>query len=134
VDDSGEADFIGIQDAINNASDGDTILVHSGVYYENVVVDKSVTLKGIGNPIVDASGEGSAITLIAGGITLEGFNATNAGNSLRDAGIVVTSNDNSIAGNNVSNNSFGIYLGSYRNNIITGNNANNNYCGIRLWQ
>jgi hypothetical protein len=36
VDDDGGADFIRIQDAINNAKDGDSILVYSGVYYENV--------------------------------------------------------------------------------------------------
>ena len=46
VDGSGDANFTGIQDAINDASDGDTIIVHSGVYYENVVVDKSVTVRG----------------------------------------------------------------------------------------
>jgi nitrous oxidase accessory protein NosD len=78
VDGSGGADFTGIQDAINNASDGDTILVYSGIYYENVVVDKSVTLKGIGYPVVDANGSDSAITLTADGITLVGFNATNS--------------------------------------------------------
>ncbi len=58
VDGSGGADFTGIQNAINNAKDGDTIVVYSDVYYENVVVDKSVTLKGIGHPVVDAGGEG----------------------------------------------------------------------------
>jgi parallel beta-helix repeat protein len=78
VDDSGGADFTGIQEAINKASVGDTIIVHSGVYYENVVVDKSVTLKGIGHPVVDANGSGSAITLSADGITLVGFTATNS--------------------------------------------------------
>ena len=77
----GDADFTGIQEAINNASAGDTILVHSGVYYENVVVDRSVTLKGIDHPVVDAGGEGSVITLTADGITLEGFTATNAESS-----------------------------------------------------
>ena len=70
VDGSGDADFTGIQDAINNASDGDTIIVHSGIYDENVVVDRSVTLKGIGHPVVDACGEGDAIRLTADGITL----------------------------------------------------------------
>ena len=71
VDDDGGANFTVIQDAINNASAGDTILVYSGVYYENVVVDKSVTVKGIGQPVVDARWHGSTVTLTAEGITLE---------------------------------------------------------------
>jgi pectin methylesterase-like acyl-CoA thioesterase len=54
VDGSGGADFTRIQDAINNASAGDTILVYSGVYYENVYVNKSITLRGIDQPVVDA--------------------------------------------------------------------------------
>jgi len=121
VDASGGADFTGIQDAINNASAGDTILVYSGIYYENVVVDKSVTLIGTGQPVVDAGGKRHAITLAADGITLVGFTATNA-SSFRHAGIMVTSKNNTITGNNVSNNSrAGIYLSSSSNNTITGN-------------
>ncbi|HID19861.1 MAG TPA: hypothetical protein EYP28_02825, partial [Methanophagales archaeon] len=87
VDGSGGADFTRIQDAMNTASVGDTILVHSGIYYENVVVDKSVTLMGNGQPIVDAGGTGNAITLTASGIILEGFNVTNSGSSISDGGI-----------------------------------------------
>jgi parallel beta-helix repeat protein len=136
VDGSGGADFTGIQDAINDASDGDTIIVHSGVYYENVVVDKSVTLKGIGHPVVDAGGEGSAITLTADGITLEGFTVANSGSrwSESDAGINVNSNNNTITGNNVNNDWCGISLSSSSNNNITGNNVSNNVRGgISLW-
>jgi parallel beta-helix repeat protein len=131
VDGSGGEDFTGIQDAINNASDGDTIFVHSGVYYENVVVDKSVTLKGIDQPVVDANSSGRAITLTEDRITLVGFNATNSGSSGSDVGIKVTSNNNTITGNNVSNNGVGIGLYySSNNNTITGNNVSNNGVGI----
>ncbi|MGB3458025.1 MAG: alpha/beta fold hydrolase [Halobacteriota archaeon] len=132
VDGSGGADFSVIQEAINNASMGDTILVHSGVYYENVYVNKSVTLKGIGYPVVAANGSGSAITLNADGITLEGFNATNSGSMWECAGINVISGNNTITGNNVRNNEYGgIYLAdSSNNNSITGNTFVNN--GLRI--
>ena len=123
VDGSGGANFTGIQDAINNASDGDTIIVYSGIYNENVVVDKSVTLRGVGQPVVDAGGEGDAIRLTAYGITLVGFNVTNSGSSGSDVGIKVTSNDNIITGNNViNNNEEGIRLWSSSNNKIYFNN------------
>mgnify|MGYP001039313996 CR=1 FL=1 len=42
----GPADFPTIQEAINAANDGDTIFVHGGIYYENIVVNKSVSLIG----------------------------------------------------------------------------------------
>ena len=137
VDGSGDADFTGIQEAINNASDGDTIIVHSGVYYENVVVDKSVMLKGIDHPVVDAGGEGRAITLTADGITLVGFTATNSGSLWqdKDVGIKVISSNNTITGNNASNNNRGgIRLSDFsNNNNITGNNVcNNNQESIHL--
>ena len=121
VNGSGGADFTGIQDAINNAKDGDTILVYSGVYYETVVVNKSVTLKGIGHPVVDAGGEentignvvpieveeavseilrelgvfNAVITLTEDGITLVGFNATKTYRQF-DTGIVAMSDNNTI--------------------------------------
>jgi parallel beta-helix repeat protein len=135
VDDSGGANFTRMQDAINNASVGDTILVYSGVYYEKVYVNKSVTLKGIGYPVVDANGSDSAITLTADGITLVGFNATNSGKSQNDAGIKVNTSNNNITSNNVCNNGFGIYLASSsNNNTISGNNVcDNNRDGIRIY-
>ena len=134
VDGSGGADFTGIQEAINNASDGDTIIVHSGVYHENVVVNKSVTLKGIGQPVEDANGSGSAINITAEGVTLEGFTATNSGSSRSDTGIKVNSSNNTITGNNVcNNNGDGISLRDSSNNTISGNNVSNNGGGICLY-
>jgi len=69
-----------IQAAIDGASPGDVIEVQSGTYYENLNVDKRLTILGVdtggGKPVVDASGKGSAVTLNEDGIRLEGFVVT----------------------------------------------------------
>ena len=119
-------DYSNIQKAINASSNGDTILVKSGTYYENVKVNKKLTLRGIGNPVVDARTSGSAITLSANGITLKGFTATGS-NGWEEAGIKVTSSNNMLIGNNASNSGYsGIFLYSSSNNTLRKNNASNN--------
>ncbi len=110
VDDSGGADYTRIQDAIDNASAGDTILV-CGTYYVNV--NTQLILKGIdngwGKPMVNAQRSGSAITLTANGITLEGFKTVNSG--IPRAGINVSSSYNVIKNNTADiNPCVGIYL------------------------
>ena len=113
-----------IQSAIDAANPGNTIIVTSGTYYENVVVNKQLTLSGIGMPVVDARGSGSAITLSADGIILEGFTVT-GGASYMEAGIKIISNNNTLRGNNASNNALGMVLESSGNNVMYNNIFNN---------
>jgi parallel beta-helix repeat protein len=119
-----------IQVAIYTAKAGDIIEVHSGVYYEHVNVDKRITLRGIGMPILDATASGNAITLKTDGIILQGFRTINSGlwpgDGSKEAGIKVLSNNNIIENNNASNNSNGIFIIGGNNNTITGNTAGNN--------
>ncbi len=137
-------DYTSIQAAITVTDPSDTIEVHSGIYYELVNVKKQLTLRGVdtggGKPVVDARRRGSAITLTADGITLEGFAVTNGTGMgmmefLWTAGIRITSNNNIITNNTVSNSSRGITLCSWDpgNNYIKGNTISNNKEGIGLW-
>ncbi|MBC7129471.1 MAG: hypothetical protein H5T45_07090 [Thermoplasmatales archaeon] len=46
-----------IQSAINSAKEGDTIFIKEGVYRENIVVDKSLKIYGIGRVVIDGCGK-----------------------------------------------------------------------------
>jgi len=133
VDDSGGADYTKIQDAIDYAIPGDIILVYSGKYFENVVVNKQLELRGQDNgngmPVVNVMGTGNAIKITANGVILNGFNVKN---SHSYDGITIVSSNNVIRNNNASNNSCGIVLSSSGNNTVSGNNVSNNKFGIRL--
>ena len=129
------ADFITIQAAVNAAAAGDTILVQSGTYYENVNVNKALTLRGVdsgsGLPVVDAGRSGDAIILRANNCTLQDFVAMN---SSWQSGIRVLSSYNTISGNTAVGNYYGIAIRSSSiGNTISGNTAtDNSYYGILL--
>ncbi len=150
-----------IQETIELASPGDTILVEGGrdPFRENVEVNKPLTLRGVGLPVVDGGGNGSSITLSADGVVVEGFAATNYSRTRSPeeaAGVKVYSNNNkiinitiyndgagtgivlngsmnnSVEANNVNHNGFGILILRGQGNYIQGNNATKNGLGIIL--
>jgi len=133
--------YTSIQSAIDNATDGDTIIVRDGVYYENIKVTKRLTIKsenGSDNCIIDGGdrNRGNVITLKADGITIEGFTVRKSGRGSGFAGIKVLSNSNNIRYNNISNNGGnGIFLYASSSNNITHNHISNNYIdGINLFE
>ena len=56
-----------IQDAVNASSDGDTVRVFNGTYYENVVVNKELTIVGNGSEVtsIDGGGKGDVVRIVA---------------------------------------------------------------------
>jgi len=96
-------DYSTIQEAINNADEGDTIYVRNGTYYENVVVNKTVSLTGEHKEttIIDGGGTGIGISIIADRVTVHGFWVRNC-----EVGIKVDSDGNVISSNLVSSNGY----------------------------
>ncbi len=130
VDDDGPADFHIIQEAINSpdVKDGDTIFVYNGTYYENVVVNKSVSLIGENREtaIIDGNGTGHVVHVTANNTIISNFTIQNSGHNKFDRGICIQNSFNSsIYNNKVKNNNWeGIHItqSSYcilRNNNIT---------------
>jgi nitrous oxidase accessory protein NosD len=78
-----EADYKSIQEAINNAASGDTILVSPSEYVENVNVNKELTIiSKSGNPentvIRAASTKDDVFDINANNVTISGFKITGA--------------------------------------------------------
>jgi hypothetical protein len=80
---SGPGNYTKIQDAINDANNWDIVFVYddSSPYYENIIVDKSITLIGEDkdSTIIDAGGSGGVIYVSEDDVTISGFTIQNSG-------------------------------------------------------
>ncbi|MGC9308264.1 MAG: NosD domain-containing protein [Thermoplasmatota archaeon] len=133
---SGPGNYSSIQAAVDAASSGNTIFVHSGIYYENVVIGKTLNLVGEDRDttIIDGGGSGDVVNVTADGVTITGFTVQNSGPGWPYAGIILAGVQHCrIENNTASSNYAGIHLNVSRNCTIIGNTANNNsWDGIRL--
>jgi len=144
--------YIRIQEAIDSAQSGNTIIVRNGTYSENVTINKSLTLIGImGSTVIN--GTGTLVNITANHVTLRGFTIRGSGST--DIGILLSNSNNivisentvtwkgygiwldrsdscHISGNTITNNTEGIHLESSGNAIISRNTLTNNSFGIVL--
>ncbi|KAA0006759.1 MAG: hypothetical protein FE045_02100 [Thermoplasmata archaeon] len=135
---SGPNNYSKIQDAINNASNGDTIFVYSGIYYENVVINKSINLFGETKEttIIDGEEKGNVIYICGNGVHVSNFTIQHGGGGWPGAGIFIRSSDNVISNNIIRNNGEGIIimdLISKHNKIRKNTVVNNTEMGIDLF-
>jgi parallel beta-helix repeat protein len=130
--------YTSIQDAIDNASVGDTIIVYNGTYYENVGIYKSITLIGEYKkyPTIHGGGSGDTVRITADYVELYGFKIIRGGTTiLEDAGLELYEVDNcKIIDNNISlNYAIGLKVkGSNFNNISNNVIFSNFLKGISL--
>ena len=133
---SGPGNYSKIQYAIDNASNGDTVFVYNGTYYENVGVDKSINLTGEdrNNTIIDGGGSGEVVYVSADWASISNFTIKNSGSNWGDAGIYILGySNNIISGNKIISNNEGILFFEASKNIVKGNNiSSNGGCGIYI--
>lgn len=137
---SGEGNYSKIQDAINDANDGDIIFVYddSSPYYENIVIDKRISLIGENKytTIIDGSKKDDVVRILEDGVKIEGFTIRNSEKAFEKAGIVVMHSNNVVIENNIiaDNGDQGIRIYASNNVVIRKNIiANNTYYGIWLY-
>jgi parallel beta-helix repeat protein len=122
-------DFPTIQAAINNASNGDTIFVHEGLYPENVVVNKTVSLVGENREktIIDGNSTGTALEITIENVSVQNFTIRHGGSNDGESGIYVTACSCNVTGNIVVENGlYGICLNASSNILVSGNIVDEN--------
>jgi nitrous oxidase accessory protein len=116
-----------IQAAVDRAGTGEAIIVERGLYPERILVTKPLTLWGVGNPVIDGQGQGSPVSILVDGVTVDGFTLRNSGSSPSASGIKIASNRNLIVNNTLTGNGYGIsLLPPTEGNLLRGNWILNN--------
>ena len=118
---SGPNNYTKIQDAIDDASDGDTVFVFHGIYIEKLLVSKSISLIGENKVTTKIIGTISSaiIEICDDNVLVEGFTFT----SNYGSAILVQEYNNIRVNDNIFINlpGKGIWFDSVRNCIVTDN-------------
>lgn len=134
-----------ISKALEKTRNGDTLLIHKGVYKEkNIVIDKAITIKGINNPVLDGENKYEILTIKSDNVKVAGLTFSQSGkSSLQDLAAIklLRVKDVTISDNTLLNNYFGIYLANSNNCLITKNkikgaglSQQSSGNGIHLWK
>ena len=128
--------YTSIQEAIDapETLSGHTILVGSNIYNENIRINKSLTIKGVGHSstIIDGGGLGTVVYIGVNHVSISGLAITNGGSN----GLPLEENSgiflDHCSGSNISHNAvtrcqYGIYLFHSYGNILTNNNISECY-------
>lgn len=118
-------EFRSIKKAIQQSTDGDSIIVFGGEYKEgNIIVDKAIALIGKNLPVLDGQKQYEVLSIKANHVLVSGFKVQHSGYAtLNDPGgiKIYDSHHVSIINNVLDDNFFGIYL-QYSKHCVIKNN------------
>ncbi len=130
-----------IQDGIDAANAGDTVFVYddSSPYYESIIIDKPIILKGEekNTTIIDGNGYENTVFITDNYINISKFTIRNSNDTYRYAGIRVThkqygGNENTIKNNILIGNGNGIFITGHRNKVYNNVIKSNKVGGIYI--
>jgi parallel beta-helix repeat protein len=140
VDYRGEADYTKIQNAIDNASEGDSVYVRNGTYYELLSINKSINLIGanknqtIINYKNSNKNQHGIIVIKSNNVTIKGFQIISSAGFSKKVGININSSYNIVTNNILLNNHHGINIskGTKNNNISLNTISNSRLYGVSI--
>jgi len=134
VDPNGQGDYTKIQDAINNSKNGDTIYIWNGVYFESIIINKSITLIGNGskNTIINGSGFDEVVFVTSDYVNISGFTITGSGPQKFGLTLRIVENCTIEHNNFSSNDAVGFYVYNSNYTMIRENTFYSNNEGLGL--
>ncbi len=129
---NGPDNYSSIQDAVDNASDGFSIFVHTGLYIENIVIDKQLTIKGedAKETTVDGSHGEFGFLVLSDNVTITKFTIVGC-TGYYESGIALAADNNHIVSVILQGNREGISVTGSGNRLV-GNNISDGFNGIYL--
>lgn len=131
---AGPGNHTTIQEAIDDASPGDTVYVFAGIYHESVKVNKTLSLVGDDMDVVTIDGNetGDVVYVSADWVNITGFTVRNSSRSLElfphFAGVRLDSVTNCrISNSNVSDNEYGVLVVNSSGIVIAESVVTSNY-------
>jgi parallel beta-helix repeat protein len=122
-------DYGKIQGAVDSASAGDTIIVRDGTYYENVKVNKRLTIRsenGSAHTIVVAGKANDHVfEVTADSVSIKGLTVKDA-TGKNKMGMYISANHCNITDNTALNNPYGFFLSDSTKNTLINNIASDN--------
>jgi nitrous oxidase accessory protein len=111
--------------AVARAQAGDTVAVERGRYEEHLVIDKPLTLKGIGRPTISGGLVADTIRITSPDVTVEGIIVADSGSDLgaQNAGIAIKPGADRVVIKHcdLAYNLFGLYIQGVKDVQVTGN-------------
>lgn len=134
-----------IQQAISSAQSGDTIALSNGLYSGSININRSLTLQGNGDSIIDGEGSSHVIIISAADVVIKNLKIQHSGKDLNgeDSAVFVTKEGDraKIENNYLENNLIGIFLKGPDSAIVSNNTIigsqfhrmNDRGNGVYLW-
>ncbi|MFO0962071.1 MAG: nitrous oxide reductase family maturation protein NosD [Phycisphaerales bacterium] len=132
-----------VQELVRAAPEGATVEVPAGTYRGELVIDRRVTLVGVGRPVFDGGGNGDIVTIRAAGAQLRGFVVRGTGTDLdkENCAVRVHAPGVVIEDNDLDDVLFGIDLHEAPDSVIRRNRIGGKPLdiarrgdGLRLWR
>ena len=115
----------GLQSVLDQAADGDVVVLEAGEHRGPVTIDRKLTLEGEPGAVLSGGRKGSVIRIAAPGAVVRGLTIRGSGTDLErmDSGVFVEKSATGalVEGNRIEGNLYGVYLHGAANSVARRN-------------